>query len=336
MATADPARAEDLYRTVRLIRRFEERAIELVRSGEIASGIHPCIGQEAVAAGVCSALSPHDVILTHHRGHGHMLAKGTDPSRLLAELCGAQSGLCKGRGGSFHPSDADAGVVVAAGTLGHSAAIAGGVAWAAQERGDDLVAVCFFGDGAINQGALLEALNMAALWQLPVVFVCESNGYATTVPTATTHAGAIAGRAAAFGMPAEAADGMDPEAVRSAAVSAVARARAGGGPTLLELTTYRFDAHHTFEYRVRLNYRGAEEIDRWRARDPMALQGGRIAADRRQYLDSEVEELIERATRFARRGPRPEPDGAFDHRYAVPVPVRSGFAGSFGDDDPTP
>jgi acetoin:2,6-dichlorophenolindophenol oxidoreductase subunit alpha len=332
-ATADPAPAEDLYRTVRLIRRFEERAIELVRSGEIASGIHPCIGQEAIAAGVCAALAPHDVILTHHRGHGHMLAKGTDPDRMMAELCGADSGLCRGRGGSFHPADAQAGVFVAAGTLGHSAAIATGVAWAAEQAGEDRVVVCFFGDGAVNQGALLEAFNMAALWRLPVVFVCESNGYATTVPTETTHAGSITGRAAAFGIPTEIGDGMDPEAVLRTAAPAVARARAGDGPTLLELTTYRFDAHHTFEYRVRLSYRGADEIARWRERDPVTLQGGRIAADRRQGFDAEVEELLDGAVRFARSGPRPDPAGAFDHRYATPVPIRPGFAGD-GDSAP--
>jgi acetoin:2,6-dichlorophenolindophenol oxidoreductase subunit alpha len=247
--------AEDLYRMVRLIRRFEERAIELARSGEIASGIHPCIGQEAVAAGVCAGLRPDDIVISHHRGHGHTLAKGTDPGRLLAELCGRVTGVNRGRSNSFHPADPGTGVFIAGGTVGHVAGLAAGVAWAVAQAGQDRVVACFFGDGAMNQGALLEALNLAALWQVPVLFVCERNGYAATVPIETTLAGTIAGRAAAFGIPADSADGMDPQAVLAAAARGLALARAGGEPTLLELRTYRFDVHHTVEYRTRPQYR---------------------------------------------------------------------------------
>jgi pyruvate dehydrogenase E1 component alpha subunit len=315
---------ERLYRLTRLIRRFEERAIELARSGEIASGIHPCIGQEAVAVGVCTALAPEDAVFTHHRNHGHLLAKGTEPRRLLAELCGAQTGVARGRGGSFHPSDASVGVFVSSGTLGHSTASAVGAAWSAVELGTGQVVVSFFGDGAINQGALLEAFNMAALWRLPVVLVCESNGYATTVPTATTHAGSVAGRGAAFGIPVLAGDGMDPEAVLRLAGDAVARARSGEGPVLLELATYRFEVHHTFEYRVRLRYRDEAEVARWRLRDPVETQGGRITAGQRLRLDEEVEQQVEEAVQFARTSSRPEPAGAFDHRYASQVKARPG------------
>ncbi len=316
--------AADLYQTIALIRRFEERAIELARSGEIASGIHPCIGQEAIAAGVCAALTPGDAIFTHHRNHGHLLARGCQADRLLAELCGAVTGVTGGRGGSFHPCDAAAGIFISSGTLGHPAANAAGVAWAARQAGSDRVVTSFFGDGTINQGALLEAFNMAALWRLPVVYVCERNGYATTVPMEVTHAGTIAGRAAAFGIPALAGDGMDPEAVLRLADEAVARARLGGGPTLLELETYRFDVHHTFEYKVRLDYRGAGEIARWRQRDPLELQGSRIPAGQRQDIDSRVEAALDQAVQFARSSPRLDPADAFEYRYASQVRIRQG------------
>jgi acetoin:2,6-dichlorophenolindophenol oxidoreductase subunit alpha len=326
MAGLEESPAEDLYRTIRLIRRFEERAIALVRSGDIASGIHPCIGQEAVAAGVCAALLPDDIIMTHHRGHGHMLAKGTDPGRLLAELCGRVTGVDRGRSGSFHPSDRSAGVYVAGGTVGHVAGLAAGVAWAVAEAGTGQAVVCFFGDGAVSQGALLEAFNLAALWRVPVLFVCESNGYATTVPIEVTLAGSIAGRAAAFGIPADAADGMDPEATLRAAALGLARARAGGGPTLLELRTYRFEGHHTFEHRVRPVYRDEAEVVRWRAKDPMTLQGGRILAERRQTIDADIEALLDEAERFALGSPRPDPADAFDYLYATGLQVRPGVA----------
>src|SRR5258708_7241841 len=161
-----------LYRTMRLIRRFEERALDLVESGEIISGIHACIGQEAVAAGVCAALGADDIVLSNHRGHGHLLAKGSDPARVLAELAGRVTGVASGRGGSFHPSDFDANVFGATGTVGHGGAIATGVAWAVGQAGTGQVVVSFFGDGAVNQGALLESFNLAALWRVPVLFVC--------------------------------------------------------------------------------------------------------------------------------------------------------------------
>jgi TPP-dependent pyruvate/acetoin dehydrogenase alpha subunit len=320
--------AEGLYRTIRLIRRFEERAVELVDSGEILSGIHPCIGQEAVAAGVCAALRPDDIILTHHRGHGHMLAKGTSPSRLMAELCGRVTGVARGRSGSFHPSDRDAGVYVTGSTVGHLAALASGVGWTLAHAGTDRVALAFFGDGAVNQGALLEALNLAALWCVPVVFVCEINGYATTVPTGVTHAGTISGRAAAFGIPWAAADGMDPEATLRAVRPCLARARRGGGPTLLGVQTYRFLGHHTFERRIRLRYRDEDEVAWWRMRDPVTVQGGRIDAQARERIDAECEAVVAEAVRFAQDSPRPDPLDAFDYLYATGLRVRSGAVAS--------
>ncbi len=318
---------ERLYRTARLIRRFEERAIELVRSGVIVGGIHPYIGQEAVAAGVCAALRDDDVVLSNHRNHGHALAKGCSPRGVMAELAGRVTGVDRGRAGSLHVSDYAAGLYGATITVGHGAAIATGVAWAAARDGSGRVVACFVGDGAMNQGALLESLNLAKLWQVPQVFVCENNGYATTQAVGTFMAGSITGRAAAFDIPAETVDGMDPEAVLAAATRAVDRARDGGGPTLLDVTTYRFDAHHTFEYKVRLRYRSAEEVNGWRERDPVTLQGTRIPADDRERIDREVEDVIDDAVRFAQDSPRPDPADALDHLYASGMRPRAGVVG---------
>ncbi len=319
--THDPVR---LYRTVRLIRRFEERAIELVRSGEIVGGIHPYLGQEGIAAGVCAALRDDDLVTGTHRGHGHVLAKGADPARMLAELCGRVTGLNRGRGGSMHAADFGVGVLGANAIVGAAGAILTGAVWARRRRGDDLVGATFFGDGAVNEGMLLEAFNLAALWRVPVLFVCENNGYATTMPVDGAVAGTIAGRAAAFGMPTAAVDGQDPEQVRAATAAAVARMRAGGGPELLEAHTYRFDAHHTFEHAVRLDYRPPEEVARGRARDPVAIQGARLPAEVREVVDAEVEETLAAAVEYALSSPAPDPAGALDHLYASGLTARGG------------
>jgi pyruvate dehydrogenase E1 component alpha subunit len=314
--------AADLYRTVRLIRRFEERAIEFVRSGEIVGGIHPYIGQEAIAAGVCAALRPADLITSTHRGHGHVLAKGADPARMLAELMGRATGLNRGRGGSMHAADFGVGILGANAIVGAAGSIATGAAWAARRQGRDQVAVSFFGDGAVNEGMLLEGFNLAALWQVPVLFVCENNGYATTMPVDSAVAGSITGRARAFGIPAFTIDGQDPEAVRSAAAAAVERARAGKGPSFLECLTYRFDAHHTFEHRARLNYRTPEQLASGRSRDPVEIQGARLAPGRREAIDAELEQVLDEAAKFALDSPHPDPAGALDFLYAT-APARA-------------
>lgn len=314
---------EALYRTIRLIRRFEERAIELVESGDIVSGIHPCIGQEAVAAGIGAALRADDVMLANHRGHGHLLAKGSDPGRLLAELAGRETGVARGRGGSFHPSDFGVGVFGSTGTVGHGAPLAAGVAWALARAGTDRIAISIFGDGAVNQGALLESLNLAALWHVPVLFVCENNLYATTLPVRTAVAGSITARAAAFGIPADSYDGMDPEVVLAATAAAAARARSGGGPSFLELRTYRYEGHHTFERSVRLDYRDPAEVAQWRARDPMPLQGGRIPAAQRERIDAEVEVTLDAAVKFALDSPRPDPADPLAYLYSTGLRPRA-------------
>jgi acetoin:2,6-dichlorophenolindophenol oxidoreductase subunit alpha len=318
--------SSDLYRTMRLIRRFEERALELVAAGEIVSGIHPCIGQEAVAAGVMAALRPDDLVFSNHRGHGHLLARGSDPGRFLAELAGRETGIDKGRGGSFHPSDFAVGVLAATGTVGHGAALAAGAAWALGQEGTGRVAVSVFGDGAVTQGALLEAFNLAALWRVPVVFVCENNLYATTLPVATGVAGTITGRAEAFGIPASTVDGMDAEIVLAAASEAVERARAGGGPSLLEFSTYRFHGHHTFEIKARLRYRDEAEVAAWQARDPMPVQESRVAPSLRTRIDAEIEEILDAAVAFAVASPRPDPADALAHHYATGLQARAGVA----------
>src|ERR1022692_356854 len=208
---------------MRLIRSFEECALALVKSGDIVGGIHPYIGEEAVAVGVCAALRDDDLITSTHRGHGHVLAKGADPGRMLAELCGRATGLNRGRGGSMHAADISLGILGANAIGGAAAPIAAGAAWAARRAGSDRVVATFFGDGALNQGVLLETLNLAALWRLPVLFVCENNRYAATMATATAVAGTAAGRAAAFGIPAEVADGTDVETVRAGAARSARR-----------------------------------------------------------------------------------------------------------------
>ncbi|WP_431905700.1 thiamine pyrophosphate-dependent dehydrogenase E1 component subunit alpha [Micromonospora carbonacea] len=321
MTRDDPVR---LYRTVRLIRRFEERAVELVRAGAIVGGIHPYLGQEGIAAGVCAALRDDDLVTGTHRGHGHVLAKGADPARMLAELLGRETGLNRGRGGSMHAADLAVGVLGANAIVGAAGAILTGAVWARRRRGDDLVGATFFGDGAVNEGMLLEAFNLAALWRVPVLFVCENNGYATTMPVEGAVAGTIPGRAEAFGMPAAVVDGQDPEAVRDATAAAVARMRAGGGPELIEARTYRFDAHHTFEHAVRLDYRAPQEVAAGRSRDPVDIQGARLSRADRAAVDAEVEATLDAALEFALASPEPDPAGALEHLYASGLVARTG------------
>ncbi|HEU5469117.1 MAG TPA: thiamine pyrophosphate-dependent dehydrogenase E1 component subunit alpha [Actinophytocola sp.] len=313
-----------LYRTVRLIRRFEQRAVELVAAGEIVGGIHPYTGQEAVAAGVCAALAPDDVITSTHRGHGHVLAKGADPARMLAELAGRSTGLNRGRGGSMHAADFGLGIYGANAIVGANGPITVGAAWAARRSGRDTVAVSFFGDGAVSQGVLLESMNLAALWRVPVLFVCENNGYATTLRLSDGMAGTITGRGAAFGMPAVTVDGMDAHAVLDAARTAVDRARSGSGPTLIECLTYRFDAHHTWEHTARVRYRDEEEVTLGRSRDPVELAAARLDPGERDRIDTEIEALLDDAVAFALASPHPDPAGALDHLYATGMRARSG------------
>jgi len=319
-AGLDPGRLRDMLRTMLAIRQFDQRALELYREGVMRGTTHPYIGMEGVAVGTCAALRPGDRITSTHRGHGHCLAKGGDPRLMMAELLGKATGYCKGKGGSMHIADVDAGILGANGIVGGGIGLATGAALAAQLAGRDEVTVCFFGDGALNQGVLHESANLAAIWNLPVVYVCENNQYAmsaradkfTSVPDPTV-------RASAYGFPGFSCDGMDVLAVYRTAADAVARARAGTGPSLVVCVTYRFFGHHVGDP---LNYRDPAEVEVWRARDPIErfrrelIEHGVMTAEQAEALQADVVREIEAAIAFARSSPEPEVDTLMEDIYA--------------------
>jgi pyruvate dehydrogenase E1 component alpha subunit len=311
-----------LYRTMRLIRRFEQRVVELVNRDEIPGTTHEYVGEEAVATGVCHALRRDDVITSTHRGHGHIVAKGGDPRRMMAELMGKATGYNRGRGGSMHIADVGLGIYGANGIVGAGAPIACGAAMAAKLRGRDSIAVSFFGDGATNQGTVHEAMNLAAIWRLPVVFVCENNGYAISASIRDmARVDRLSDRAAGYGIPGVTVDGMDVLAVHAATAEAAARARAGDGPTFLECRTYRFVGHFTAEKALGIRYRPDEEIAAWRDRDPLItypawLRDQGVCDPAR--IDEEVDALLEEAIAFARQSPLPASDEMLDGMYAIP------------------
>jgi pyruvate dehydrogenase E1 component alpha subunit len=319
--------AREMYRKMRLIRRFEERVVQLVNANEIAGTTHEYIGEEAVAVGICSALQGDDVITSTHRGHGHIIAKGGDPRRMMAELFGRVTGYNRGKGGSMHIADLALGIYGANGMVAGGVPIAAGAAFASRIRKSGIVAVAFFGDGGANQGVLHETMNLAGIWQLPMIFVCENNLYAVSTPSSATTAGpGIAVRAAGYGFPGETVDGMDVQAVYQAAVGACERARAGQGPSLLECRCYRFHGHFTAEKALQLKYRTEEEIDSWKARDPLPAWASRLESDgilpsaEREEVDQSVEALLEEAVTFARSSPWPAIEEALEHMYAVRYP----------------
>ncbi len=315
-ATAAPAAAPEaqqlrwMYRTMQLIRRFEERVNELYMQGRIPSTLHLYIGQEAVAAGVCANLRPSDYSLSTHRPHGHTLAKGVAPRALMAELFGKETGCCRARGGSMHVGDMSVGAVPAIAIVGGNIPIAAGFALAAKLQGTDGVAVAFFGDGAANEGAFHEGLNVAAIWELPVVFVCENNLYAASTPFALSfRVQHVADRAAAYGMPGVVVDGNDVLAVYEASREAIERARAGGGPTLLECQTYRQCGHSRSDPRT---YRSREEEAEWRERDPLPRmrrylqESGVSTADELDEIAEDVERAIDEAIAYAEASAEPD------------------------------
>jgi pyruvate dehydrogenase E1 component alpha subunit len=245
---------------------------------------------------------------------------------MMAELLGRVDGLNRGRGGSMHIADFGLGIYGANGIVAAGAPFAAGAAWTAVQNTSGGVAATFFGDGGANQGILHETMNLAALWRLPVIFVCENNGYAVTLSQARSTAGSLVERAAAYGMAAQAVDGMDVDVVLDAARRAVERARAGEGPTFLECRTYRFFGHHTAERTMKLGYRTDDEIASWRERDPLLVTGRGLDDAVREQIDVEVELLLDEAVEFARQSARPDPSDAFDHVYASGLRPRSGVA----------
>lgn len=327
MLELHPSEALSLYRRMRLIRVFEERIVALVHENQIAGVTHEYIGEEAVAVGICAALDPSDVITSTHRGHGHLLAKGADPQYMIAELFGRDTGYNRGQGGSMHIADLTLGVLGANGLVAGGVPFAVGAGWAFRQRQANRVAVAFFGDGAVNQGVWHEALNMAAIWKLPVIFVCENNGYAVSMPIAQAMAvNRVAERAAAYGMPGMTVDGMDVRAVLESAREAVAYARAGRGPTLLECVTYRFSGHHTGEAAQGLHYRTPEEIQKWRLRDPLdsyarfLMQDGKVTPEILSTIDGEITEQLNEAIVYASQSAWPADNQTLQYMYATPVP----------------
>lgn len=309
-------RLVEMYRLMRTIRRFEETTEALTAADEIPGTVHLYIGEEAVAVGVCAALSPSDVITSTHRGHGHLIAKGAALGPMFAELMGHSNGLNRGRGGSMHIADVSLGVLGANGIVVGGVPFALGSTWAARQRGEHRVAAAFFGDGGLGQGLLHECLNLAALWTLPVIFACEDNGYAVSLPTARGSAGSAVERALSYGMAAEEVDGMDVEAVYAAASRAVRRGRAGEGPTYLHLRTYRYRGHHLGEAILKLQYRTADELDQWERRDPVARLAPRLSPGAVRAIDADVEDAIEAGLAFARSGAPAEPGSATLYAYA--------------------
>jgi len=320
-ATDSPAAVESqtgllLLRSMLRIRRFEERVGQLKATGEILGSVHLYIGQEGVASGMCSVLRADDYISSTHRGHGHVLAKGGSMSASMAELYGKEEGYCRGKGGSMHIADLSLGIIGANGVVGAGIPIAAGAALSAQLRGTDQVSVAFFGDGGSNQGTFGETLNLSSIWSLPLILVCENNGYTELMPTETITAGIIADRAIGYNMPSHRVNGNDVMVMRAVAEEAVARARAGLGPTLIEAKTYRIQDHSEGLNEIVTIPRDKEEVDEWRTKDPIEafrvrlLEQGMDEAELAR-VDQEALAEVEQAVEYGRNGKMPDAAAAF-------------------------
>jgi TPP-dependent pyruvate/acetoin dehydrogenase alpha subunit len=307
---------ELLFQMLR-IRRFEEKCAELYSQQKIRGFLHLYIGEEAVAVGVCSALRRDDTITSTHRGHGHCIAKGADVRLMYCELLGKEEGYCKGKGGSMHIADHANGNLGANAIVGGSAGIATGAGFSAKALGTDRVSVCFFGEGALGQGLLYEVMNMAALWKLPVIYVCENNLYNEYTSYEDVTAGSITARAEAFGIPAEEVNGQDVFAVYEATRRAVERARRGEGPSFLVCATYRYQGHHVGDV-DRSYYRSKDEEERWAAeRDPIALLTARLGEEAEvERIRERVEAEIDDAVQYALNAPYPHVSEVTNHVHA--------------------
>jgi TPP-dependent pyruvate/acetoin dehydrogenase alpha subunit len=310
------------YRQMVSIRLFEEQVNEVYTRALMPGLAHLYSGEEAVAVGICEALRIDDYITSTHRGHGHCLAKGASPDRMFAELLGKEAGYCRGKGGSMHIADPATGNLGANAIVGGSVGIATGAAFSAKTLGTDRVAVCFFGEGALGQGSLYEVMNLAQLWKLPVIYVCENNQYNEYTHFTETTAGSILGRATAFGIEAASVDGQDVRTVNEVATRLVKRARAGSGPAFLQCDTYRYSGHHVGDIN-REYYRSKQEEQHWKAdRDPITVlakwlldqgYGDAASLDR---VRSEVRATMEAAVKFAIAAPYPSVDEVGKHVYA--------------------
>jgi pyruvate dehydrogenase E1 component alpha subunit len=305
---SDTPRLLSLYGSMVLIRRAEERLAKLFADGEVPGFLHLSIGQEAVPVGVCAALQETDTVASTHRGHGHALAKGMALDGFFAEILGRSGGVCGGRGGSIHVAEMRVGMLGANGIVGGGFALAAGSALAHQVKRRSNVAVVFFGDGAMAEGALHECLNLSALWKLPLLFACENNGWGEFSPTARQFAASLAALGAAFGIPHQVVDGSDVEQVAEAARSAVAAVRGGEGARILECLTQRWRGHYEGDPQ---KYRDAQELAAARSRDPLgvaakSLAAQEVPAERLRAVEREVEARIEAAVAKARQSPEPD------------------------------
>jgi pyruvate dehydrogenase E1 component alpha subunit len=300
----------EIYKKMVSVRTFEETAADLFLKGQLPGFLHVYVGEEAVAAGVMAHLTNQDYITSTHRGHGHAVAKGARLDMMMAELHAKKTGYCHGKGGSMHIADLDLGILGANGIVGGGVPIATGAGLALKMKGTDRVCVCFFGDGASNTGAFYEGVNLAAVWNLPVVFVCENNQYAESTPRGTHQkVKYVSDRAAAFNIPGESVDGMDVFEVYEKAGLAIDRARKGDGPMLLEARTYRFFGHFVGDPQ---NYRTKEEVEEWKKRDPIrmfrarVISEGKLDASEMDAIDTQIKTGMEAALEFARESPEPE------------------------------
>jgi 2-oxoisovalerate dehydrogenase E1 component len=313
-----------LYRDMLVIRRTEEQLAKSHQQGMIHGACHTYVGEEAIATGVCAHLRPDDAVFSTHRGHGHALAKGVPPRELIAELFGRATGCSRGRGGSMHLFAPEIGLMGTSGIVGPCILQATGAGYSFKLLKTDRVGVAFFGDGAVNNGAFHEGLNLASIFKLPVIFVCENNQYATEIAFAYAAGNPNVGeRGAVYGMPGLTLDGNDVLAVYRAAGEAIARARAGEGPTLLECRTYRTRAHS--EGMRDVGYRTQEEVERWKAQDPITrhrvylTESGTASAEELAEIDAEVQALVVEAEVFARNSPWPDSATAREHVYYEPA-----------------
>jgi len=310
----------DMYRVMVRIRTFEERAYKDFTGGRIPGILHLYTGEEAVATGACANLRPDDYITSTHRGHGHVIAKGAKTDRMMAELHGKKTGYCRGRGGSMHIADTDIGILGANGIVGGGIPIAGGAALSAQKRGTDQVCLCFFGDGASNTSRFHEGVNLASIWKLPVVYVIENNLYGeTTHVSYAMNVPNVADRACAYGIPGKIVDGNDVLAVYEVVGEAVARARKGEGPTIVECKTYRWHGHYIGDPET---YKSKEEVEEWKKRDPIPrfrkylIENKVLAEEDANKIDKEISDEIDNAVKFAEESPLPEPEETLEGVYA--------------------
>jgi pyruvate dehydrogenase E1 component alpha subunit len=308
-----------MFRTMTRIRRFEEHVAREFADGNIPGSVHLYIGEEAVATGAIAHLKKEDYIMSTHRGHGHLIAKGGEPNKMMAELFAKKTGYCLGKGGSMHIADLDIGMLGAAGIVGSGIPIATGAGLSAKMRGTDQVTICFFGDGASNIGRFHEGVNLASVWSLPVVFICENNLWAVSVPTSTSlNVANVADRAAGYGIPGVVVDGMDVTAVYEAAGEAVTRARNGKGPTLIEAKTYRYRGHFEGDSGT---YRPKEEIEKWMQRDPIKnyreklIEMKVLTEKQAEDIDKEALAEMDEAMKFAQESPFPKPEEALENVY---------------------